>query len=116
LPWRRRRSERGRRSAGSLAIIQKSNKNTKGTKMSDLDAVRIAVHQNNVSRYRRLLRTKLTEIERQYVERRLAEERQSLELLTTRQPVQNPHRQNATPTHCSSRAPRPSDFDRWQCR
>jgi hypothetical protein len=52
--------------------------------MSELDAVRIAVHQNNISRYRRLLRTKLTEIERQYVERRLAEERQSLDLLLAR--------------------------------
>jgi hypothetical protein len=53
--------------------------------MTDLDSVRIAVHQNNINRYRRLLQTKLTEIERQYVERRLAEERHSLDLLTARQ-------------------------------
>jgi len=53
--------------------------------MSDLDAVRIAVHQNNINRYRRLLRTKLTDLERDYVERRLAEERQSLEVLLARQ-------------------------------
>lgn len=52
--------------------------------MTELDAVRISVHQSNINRYRRLLRTKLTEIERQYVERRLAEERQSLDLLTAR--------------------------------
>ena len=32
-------------------------------------------HQANVERYRRLLRTPLTDIEREYVRRRLAEER-----------------------------------------
>lgn len=53
--------------------------------MSDLNAVRISVHQNNINRYRRLLRTKLTEIELQYVARRLAEERQSLDFLVARQ-------------------------------
>ena len=34
-------------------------------------------HQANVERYRRLLRTPLTDIEKQYVRRRLAEERQA---------------------------------------
>jgi hypothetical protein len=53
--------------------------------MSELDAIRISVHKNNINRYRRLLRTKLTEIERQYVERRLVEERQSLDALLARQ-------------------------------
>ncbi len=34
-------------------------------------------HQANVERYRRLLRTPLTDIEQQFVRRRLAEERQA---------------------------------------
>jgi hypothetical protein len=55
--------------------------------MNDLDAVRIAVHEKNISRYRWLLRTKLTDVERDYVERRLAEEQRALALLTqTQQP------------------------------
>jgi hypothetical protein len=53
--------------------------------MSDLDAIRIAVHENNINRYRRLLRTRLTEIEREYVERRLGEERHALALLVAPQ-------------------------------
>jgi hypothetical protein len=50
--------------------------------MSDLDAVRIAVHEKNISRYRWLLRTELTDVERDYVKRRLAEEQRALALLT----------------------------------
>jgi hypothetical protein len=57
--------------------------------MGDLDAVRIAVHEKNISRYRWLLRTKLTDVERDYAERRLAEEQRALALLVqTRQPQQ----------------------------
>jgi hypothetical protein len=52
--------------------------------MTKLDAVKMTVHQNNIERYRRLLRTKLTDLEGQYVERRLAEERQALSLLIAR--------------------------------
>ncbi|WP_354099206.1 MULTISPECIES: hypothetical protein [unclassified Bradyrhizobium] len=38
-------------------------------------------HRNNIRRYRHLLRTSLTEFERQFVERRLKEEQSKLELL-----------------------------------
>jgi hypothetical protein len=39
-------------------------------------------HRNNIHRYRRLLRTKLSEIEREFIERRLAEEQLAVEGLT----------------------------------
>lgn len=43
---------------------------------------RLRVHRNNIHRYRRLLGTSLTELERDYVERRLAEERSAIDALT----------------------------------
>ncbi|KJC60307.1 hypothetical protein UP10_13190 [Bradyrhizobium sp. LTSPM299] len=36
-------------------------------------------HRNNIARYRNLLKTSLTDLERQFVERRLAEEQSALE-------------------------------------
>ena len=42
---------------------------------------RLRAHQNNIRRYRRLLATHLTDLERAYIERRLNEERTSLEAL-----------------------------------
>ena len=47
--------------------------------MLDEELARIRAHRNNIHRYRRLLRTKLSELERQFIERRLAEEKSSLE-------------------------------------
>lgn len=38
-------------------------------------------HRNNISRYRRLLKTKLTDLERQFIERRVSEERSAMEEL-----------------------------------
>ena len=43
-------------------------------------------HQANVQRYRRLLQTSLTDIERQYVRRRLAEERRACQEIPTTEP------------------------------
>ena len=42
---------------------------------------RLRTHQNNIDRYQGLLKTKLNEIERQYIERRLSEERFTIALL-----------------------------------
>jgi hypothetical protein len=42
---------------------------------------RLRVHRKNIDRYVRLLRTRLTELERGYIERRLYEERSALDLL-----------------------------------
>jgi hypothetical protein len=33
----------------------------------------LRTHRNNIARYRRLLQTKLTDLERQFIERRLSE-------------------------------------------
>jgi hypothetical protein len=44
--------------------------------MTDEKAARLrAVHDDNIGRYRRLLKTKLSDLERGFVERRLNEER-----------------------------------------
>lgn len=51
--------------------------------MLNQDFARIRVHRNNLSRYRRLLKTKLSDIERQFIERRLAEEQTALEALAS---------------------------------
>ncbi|MCK1707665.1 MULTISPECIES: hypothetical protein [unclassified Bradyrhizobium] len=49
--------------------------------MIDEKLVRLRTYQKNVERYLGLLQTTLTEIERQYVERRLTEEQSAMELL-----------------------------------
>jgi hypothetical protein len=49
--------------------------------MLNADLARIRAHRNNIHRYRRLLRTRLSELERQFIERRLAEEQRSLDAL-----------------------------------
>ena len=42
---------------------------------------RLRTYRNNVDRYRRLLKTQLSEIERQFIERRLNEEKSAMESL-----------------------------------
>ncbi|WP_426611184.1 hypothetical protein [Bradyrhizobium sp. McL0616] len=49
--------------------------------MLDEDFARSRAHRNNIGRYQRLLRTTLSELEREFLERRLAEERTALEAL-----------------------------------
>ncbi len=51
-------------------------------KMTDEQLVRLKVYSNNIHRYRRLLRGKLTEQERQFVKRRLREEQLAIQNLT----------------------------------
>ena len=51
----------------------------------------LRARRNNVRRYRRLLQTELTELERRYIERRLNEEKSAMESLTSSTaPFQNP--------------------------
>lgn len=52
--------------------------------MLDEDFARARAHRNNIHRYRRLLKTKLSELERQFIERRLSEEQTALEALASR--------------------------------
>ena len=49
--------------------------------MADEKTVRLCAHRKNIYRYRRLLQTKLTELERQYLEQRMSEEQSSVDLL-----------------------------------
>jgi hypothetical protein len=53
------------------------------TTMIDEKIAGLRTHRNNIHRYRRLLRTRLTELERQFIERRMAEEQSKLESLTS---------------------------------
>jgi len=50
--------------------------------MTCLDSVRVAAHRGNISRYQRLMGTHLTELERDFVCRRLREEQSALAALT----------------------------------
>ncbi|UWU94530.1 hypothetical protein [Bradyrhizobium sp. CB1015] len=47
--------------------------------MLDENLARIRAHRNNIHRYRRLLKTRLSQLERQFIERRLAEEQSALD-------------------------------------
>lgn len=47
----------------------------------DQGVARLRTHRNNIDRYRRLLKTKLSEVERQYLEARLFEEQSALDTL-----------------------------------
>ena len=49
--------------------------------MLDERVARLRTHRDNVARYRRLLQTKLTDLEREFIERRLSEEQSEFELL-----------------------------------
>jgi hypothetical protein len=69
------------------------------TKMIDEKLARLRTHRNNIDRYRRLLKTRLTELEQQYIEKRLSEEQSALERLaastfplTFQAPEQHSHR------------------------
>jgi hypothetical protein len=46
--------------------------------MTEERIARLRTHKNNIDRYRRLLKTKLSEIERQYLEKRLSEEQAAM--------------------------------------
>lgn len=47
--------------------------------MIDKKFARLRTHRDNIRRYRRLLKTELTELERQFIENRLSEERFAME-------------------------------------
>ncbi|MBR0847243.1 hypothetical protein JQ543_05745 [Bradyrhizobium diazoefficiens] len=51
--------------------------------MIDEDFARIRAHRNNIHRYRSLLKTQLSDLERQFIERRLSEESLALETLSS---------------------------------
>ena len=49
-------------------------KNILGGAVMETTVIRLRTHQKNIDRYEGLLKTKLNEIEREYVEARLSEE------------------------------------------
>jgi len=49
--------------------------------MFEQNLARIRTHRNNIHRYRTLLRTKLSDLERDFINRRMAEEQAALEAL-----------------------------------
>ena len=51
--------------------------------MTDEKLARLRAHDSNISRYRRLLKTNLSDIERRFLERRLSEERWAVESLVS---------------------------------
>jgi hypothetical protein len=51
--------------------------------MIDENLARLRIHRNNISRYRRLLQTHLTSLERDFIEQRLSEEEAALNRLST---------------------------------
>jgi hypothetical protein len=56
--------------------------------MTDFRSAKILRHRRNIQRYARLLATELTELERQYVHKRIAEEQAEMERLQTSPPEQ----------------------------
>jgi hypothetical protein len=50
--------------------------------MIDENLARLRAHRNNIQRYRRLLKTQLTGLERQFIESRLSEEMQAAKRLS----------------------------------
>jgi hypothetical protein len=53
------------------------------TKMFDENLARIRAHRNNIHRYRGLLRTNLSDLEREFIEKRMADEQTALDALVT---------------------------------
>jgi hypothetical protein len=54
--------------------------------MLDQQLTRLRTHRNNIQHYHNLLQTSLTELERQFVQRRLTEEQSNLECLAASLP------------------------------
>jgi hypothetical protein len=52
-------------------------------------SARIRARRSNIDRYRMLLTTNLSDLERQFIERRLVEEQQAAEELATRRRLQS---------------------------
>jgi hypothetical protein len=49
--------------------------------MFEQNLARIRTHRNNIHRYRRLLRTELSDLERDFIARRMADEQAALDAL-----------------------------------
>ena len=61
------------------AASQLHKKDRSGAEFIEDKLARLRTHRNNIHRYRRLLKTKLSDLERQFIERRLAEEQAAMD-------------------------------------
>jgi hypothetical protein len=62
--------------------------------MIEENFARLRTHHSNIQRYRQLLETSLTDLERQFIAKRLAEEQSAIETLsasTPATPSKDPH-------------------------
>jgi hypothetical protein len=79
------------RAKGYPSRSKESTTTVKETMMIEENLARLRAHRNNIHRYRRLLATQLTEVERAYRVRRLAEEQAASEsLIQTTFPISLP--------------------------
>jgi hypothetical protein len=51
--------------------------------MTEQACARFRAHHSNIGRYRKLLKTRLSDLERRFLERRISEEEREMELLAT---------------------------------
>ena len=60
------------------------------TTLIDEEVARVHAHRKNIARYRSLLKTPLTDLERNFIEDRLTEEKSAIESLVASTPVPLP--------------------------
>ena len=73
--------------------------------MFEQNLARIRTHRNNIYRYRRLLRTELSDLERDFIDRRMAREQAALEALVAETfPVTFPLARESSPASLSMAA------------
>ncbi|MET4384510.1 hypothetical protein ABIB73_000245 [Bradyrhizobium sp. F1.4.3] len=63
--------------------------------MTDEEVARLRAHDSNISRYRQLLKTNLSDLERRFLEQRLSEERSTVDNLA--QPASIPETGHSRP-------------------
>jgi hypothetical protein len=68
--------------------------------MIDFHTAKMRGHRRNIERYCRLLATELTDLERQYLHKRIAEEHAQLERLEERQQAEVRLIKGGTGRHC----------------
>jgi hypothetical protein len=62
-----------------------------------MNDIRLSVHQKNIERYEHLLETQLSEIERQYIDKRISEERLAMATLQLMSPASAGQRGTSLP-------------------
>ena len=83
--------------------------------MIDQQLARLRTHRSNIQRYRNLLQTSLTELERKFVEQRLTEEQSNLESLTNSLPNDFRGSKGAPPPSGLAKGAGPGQKERPRC-